>query len=156
MFAEIAITLEVVGPVPTFRLRTDKGAVPRLTTLAITEGATGETMWWLLPESFTSVHPFTIDEVDAESVQSLAAMDDIDPIEGLPASDARHQRALAEGAALEDAMLIPLGVVVYGEVPQGFRQCHPTEDPAPPLAPGRAYDLVVMGGSDTGHLSFTL
>jgi hypothetical protein len=156
VFAEIAITLEVVGAAPRFRLATDQGGIPRLTALAITDGSTGETMWWLLPESFTSVHSFTIDEVDAESVQSLAAMDDIDPIEDLPASDARHQRALAEAAALEDATLVPLGVVVYGEVPQGFRQCHPTEGPAPPLSPGREYNLMVMGGSDTGHLSFTL
>lgn len=156
MFAEIAVTLEIVGSVPTFRLRTDKGGVPRITALVITDASNDETIWWLLPESFTSVHPFTIGEVDEESVQSLAAMDDIDPIEDLPTSDARHQRALAEGAALEDPVLIPLGVVVYGEVPQGFRQCHPTAGPAPPLAPGREYNLVVMGGSDSGHLAFIL
>jgi hypothetical protein len=156
MFAEIAVTLEIVGSVPTFRLSTDTGGVPRITALAITDASNDEAIWRLLPGSFTSVHPFTIVEVDEESVQSLAATDDIDPIEDLPASDARHQRALAERVALEDAVLIPLGVVVYGEVPQGFRQCHPMAGPAPPLAPGREYHLVVMGGSDAGHLSFTL
>ena len=42
VFADIAITLEVVGAAPRFRLATDKGAVPRITALAITDGSTGE------------------------------------------------------------------------------------------------------------------
>ena len=156
MFADIEITLELVDSKPTFRLRTGKGDVPRVTMVAVTEVSTDETQWWLVPQSFTEVHPFTIGEVDAASVESFAAMDDIDPIEDLPASDPRHQRALAETAALEEAVLIALPTFVYGEVPPGFRQGHPTEGPAPPLAPGREYHLLVMGGSDAGHLAFTL
>ena len=156
MFADIEITVELVDPKPTFRFRTEKGGVPRITAVVVSEASTEETVWWLLPQSFTEVHPFEMGEVDAESVERFAAIHDIDPIEDLPASDARHQRALAERAALEEAVLIPLPVLVYGEVPSGFRQCHPTEGPAPPLAPGREYHLLVMGGSDAGYCPFTL
>jgi hypothetical protein len=156
MFADIEIALEVAGSKPTFRLTTGQGRVPRVTILAITDSSTDETIWWLVPDSFTSVHPFTIEEVDKQSVESLAAMDDVDPLEDLPPSDVRHQRALAENAALQEAVLIPLGTLVYGEVPRGFRQAHPTEGPAPSLVRGHEYHLAVMGGSDTGHFSFVL
>ena len=98
VFAHIEITRDLAGPVPTFRLTAGDGAVPKITTLVITDASTEEILWWLAPEGFTSVHSFSIGEVDEEAVKSLAAMDDIDPLEDLPPSDLRHQRALAESA----------------------------------------------------------
>lgn len=154
MFAEIEIVIETSGATPRFRFSTGNGETPRVTTLVLTDSATEELIWWLVPEGFTSVHPFTIGEVDEEAVKSLATMDELDPLEDLPPSDLRHQRALVEREALEHATLIPLASITYGQVPPGFRQSHPAAGPAPALVPGREYCLAVMGGSDSGHFSF--
>jgi hypothetical protein len=154
VFTQIDIALEASGPVPRFRLSTGNGEAPRVTTLVLTDSSADEPIWWLVPQAFTSVHPFTIGEVDEEAVNSLATMDDLDPLEDLPPSDTRHQRALAEREALEDATLIPLASVTYGQVPPGFRQSHPPAGPPPALVPGREYCLAVMGGSVSGHFSF--
>jgi hypothetical protein len=154
MFALIEIALELTEPSPRFRLMTDKGEIPRLTMLVLTDVATDEPIWWLVPESFTSVHPFSIGEVDEEAIRSLAAIEDLDPLEDLPPTDMRHRRALAERDALEDATLIPLANVTYGQVPRGFRQTLPAVGPAPALVTGREYCLAVMGSGDSGHFSF--
>jgi len=122
--------------------------------LVVSDSTTEEPIWWLVPEGFTSVLAFTIGEVDEEAVESLATLDELDPLEDLPPSDLRHQRALVEREALEDATLIPLASVTYGQVPPGFRQSHPAAGPAPALVPGREYCLAVMGGTDNGRFSF--
>jgi hypothetical protein len=53
VFADIEITLDLAGSAPTFRLTAGDGAVPKITTLVITDASTEEIIWWLVPESFT-------------------------------------------------------------------------------------------------------
>jgi hypothetical protein len=122
--------------------------------VAVTDAVAEEPIWWLVPAGFVSVQAFTIGEVDEGHIRDVAAIDDVDPIEDLPPSDPRHQGALEERAALERDTLLPLPVITYGEVPDGFSQAVPKDRAAPSLVAGRQYLLTVMGGGDAGQCHF--
>jgi hypothetical protein len=154
MFGEIAVTLEAAGPRPRFAFRAPDGALPAVTMLALSDMTTEELIWWLVPAGFVSELPFTVTEPAESRIEAFSRSSGLDPIEDLPPSDPRHQRALQEQDAFVHAVLVPLSEVTYGEVPHGFRQARPRGAAAPPLIPGRRYGLLVAGGSDSGRLVF--
>ena len=150
MFNEIAIVLEDTDP-PRFRLAED-GSPPPVTSAAIVDIATEQPIWWLVPASFVTVLPFTMD-VSQEEIEALADEEPIDPIEDLPSSDPRHQAAIAARDSANETMFPVLKSLTYGVVPSGFRQVSP-ENGVNALVPGKAYSLTIMGPGGHGHIAF--
>lgn len=155
MRGEVAITLEVGGPVPQFGLSRPDGSPPRIVTIGVADMAAEEPLWWLVPASFTSVFPFTVGDVSEAEVDALAAGDYIDPLEDLPPSDPLHQWAVRQREDVEQRVFVSLRTLTYGIVPMGFRQAVPQHGPPPPLIPGREYAVQAMGlDMDAAHLVF--
>lgn len=153
---EITIILESTGPMPRFRLRAPDGGVPRVTSVTIVELASEEPVWWVLPAAFAQAETlrFEVSEPSEHDVARLASQEEMDPLEDLPPTDPRHQRALRERAEIEQATLVPLSTITYGILPEGFRQVLPGEGPAPQLTHDGSYGIHVMGAGVAGYLAF--
>jgi len=151
---EIAIKLVQAGPQPSFALEVGLQA-PRVSSVAVTEIGTDRFVWWLVPESFNAVPPFTIGEVSKEDVENLADAEPLDPIEDLPPSDPRHKAALRERDLSNESVFPRLGALTYGVIPARFRQAAP-EGGVDLLSKGRRYAVVVMGPEGHGGLEFVV
>jgi hypothetical protein len=152
MMDEIAIRLVQAGPRPSFALEVGLQA-PRVATVAVTDLGTDRPVWWLVPESFHAVLPFTLGEVSKEDVEHLADAEPLDPIEDLPPSDPRHKAALRDRDPSNESVFPRLGAFTYGVIPARFRQAAP-EGGVDLLAKGRRYAVVVMGPEGHGGLEF--
>ena len=152
MLNEIAIVVEGDTDPPRFHL-SEGASVPRIASAAVVDEETEQPVWLLVPESFTAVLPFTIEEVTSQDVEDLADTQPFDPIEDLPPSDPRHQAAITHRDESNERAFPPLASLTYGVVPPGFRQASPA-DRVEPLVPGRAYNLTVFGPSGSGSIEF--
>jgi hypothetical protein len=132
---EIIVTPDPTASAPVLSLRDRSGAAPRVLTFTVGTCGTGETTWVLVAEKLPSPLPFYI----------------VNPVTGkaidVPGPDEaggciEPPRA---GSAAVDECAEPLGGVVYGVVPAGFRQLLPLGGPPGPLSAGSEILLVVMG-----------
>src|SRR5689334_9163699 len=96
--------------------------------------ARGHTLWLVAPQ-------------DAEIAYSSS-------VELTEATPEEAEAAAAEFEASATQFAIPLSTIVYGLVPEGFRQFTPSDGAPPELRAGESYVVNVVGNG-FGRLEFT-
>ena len=140
---------------PEFRLTRAAGVAPRIASVSVASvtATTEEDAAWSLVASSFEVLAFTVSEPTEEDIDWLASAEPFDPLEDLPPSDPRHQQAIRLRDS-SDSMAVPvLENLVYGLVPDGFRQTAP-QGAAAPLVPGQSYRIFAIGPEGFGSLEF--
>lgn len=182
MGEQVTITLLLAESPLAFQLAGPKAREAEVAQLVVSDASSGQPLWWIVSQPWAEAVSFKpmwleiVPEADAEHdgppqfddeldpIEDLPPSDPrhqaairgpVDPIEDLPASDPRHQNALRRLAVDELGLRQPLSRVVYGVVPNGFREVVPGSERPPALVESASYVVFVDCLTSESRLEFS-